>query len=870
MIFSLGKTVLGFVALMGAVFLFSPPTPVLSAAAGHVVISQVQITGGSGQTTRDFIELYNPTETTLDLSGWKLRKKTKTGTESSVRVFESGKIIPAHGYFLWANSENGYYMSVSADASSTATLAEDNSIALLNASSTLVDALAWGIGHVNPFVEGTAFSSNPGANQALVRRPNDGNGNGEDTDNNTNDFLLATSSPRNSQSAPPPPPPPDSPPPEPPPQPPANPSGNENVQIFINEFLSDPGQNEKEWVELYNAGNRALDLTGWRIEEGSEEETKLSGLISARDYFLVESPKGNLNNAGDIIQLFDYDGSLQDKVAYGSWDDGNKFDNAPVAYDGKSVGRLIGTNTGNNKTDFAPTLRPTPRADNLFGVISANLNQSTQSYSSLSSASIILNEILPNPKGSDQDKEFVELKNVSADNVSLGGWKLTNRGGSSYALPATSTIPAGSFLVVSRQSSRLALKNTGGEALELYDAANHLVDKAVYEDEAADDLSYNRLSSTSTVWQWSKALTPGRENIINTPNLAPQIFVVLPNALLAGEEAVFDASDTFDSDDEDLNFQWELEGGIKAEGDSFIYVFEKAGSYGLILKVTDSHGNKVEKKMTVKVTDDNAPEVLKSAESVKSESGVTKGSSGGRVCVRGNVSVLPGVFSSQTFYIFDSAEQSGWPVYMFKKDFPPLTVGDLVEACGEFGSYQGYERLKTKTRFDFRPLAQNQKIEPLVFGVGDITEENLFALVKISAEVLETGSGYFYLGDDEGEIKAQLKKNIDWKKGLLKAGEKAEVTGIIGKSKNELVLWPLSAESIKVTAGKEASEASAILGSKKKYWAAGGGGAVSLFLAFLGRGKSALLKSVAAGFISKAAFWKKRDDNFPPLTPPPV
>ncbi|MEK7508902.1 MAG: lamin tail domain-containing protein, partial [Patescibacteria group bacterium] len=90
MIFSLGKTVLGFVALMGAVFLFSPPTPVLSAAAGHVVISQVQITGGSGQTTRDFIELYNPTETTLDLSGWKLRKKTKTGTESSVRVFESG------------------------------------------------------------------------------------------------------------------------------------------------------------------------------------------------------------------------------------------------------------------------------------------------------------------------------------------------------------------------------------------------------------------------------------------------------------------------------------------------------------------------------------------------------------------------------------------------------------------------------------------------------------------------------------------------------------------------------------------------------------------------------------------------------------
>lgn len=668
-----------------------------------------------------------------------------------------------------------------------------------------------------------------------------------------------------------PPPPTDSPPPEAPPAPPApGANSNEDVKIFINEFLSDPGQNEKEWVELYNAGSRTLDLTGWRIEEGSEEETKLSGLISAHDYFLVESPKGNLNNAGDIIQLFDYNGSLQDKTAYGSWDDGNKFDNAPVAYDGKSVGRLIGINTGNNKTDFVLTLRPTPRADNLFGVISSNTNPVAQSYSSFSSASVILNEILPNPKGSDQDKEFVELKNISADNVNLAGWKLTNRGGSSYALPATSTIPAGSFLVLSRKDSRLALKNTGGDALELYDPANHLVDKVIYEDGAADDLSYNRLSATSTTWQWSNALTPGRENIINIPNLAPQIFVVLPNVLLAGEEAVFDASDTFDPDDEDLNFQWELEGGIKAEGDVFIYVFEKAGSYSLILKVSDGHSNKVEKKMTIKVTDDES----KVSMSTKSESekkveggqpGADSGATGGRVCVRGAVSVLPGVFSSQTFYIFDTAEQNGWPVYMFKKDFPLLSIGDAIEACGELRNYQGYQRLKTKSRADIRQLAQNQKIEPLVFGIGEIAEENLFALVKISGEALEAGSGYFYIGDDDGELLARLKKNIEWKKGLVKTGERVEVTGIIGKSKNELNIWPLSVEDIKVTVGQEESRPTAALGGRKKYWAAGGGGVISLFLAFLGRSKSAFLKSALAGFISKAAFWKKKDDNFPPL-----
>ncbi|MCG2701245.1 helix-hairpin-helix domain-containing protein, partial [Candidatus Parcubacteria bacterium] len=43
--------------------------------------------------------------------------------------------------------------------------------------------------------------------------------------------------------------------------------------IVINEFVSDPTDNDVEWIELYNNTNKEIDLTDWTIEEGSEAKT---------------------------------------------------------------------------------------------------------------------------------------------------------------------------------------------------------------------------------------------------------------------------------------------------------------------------------------------------------------------------------------------------------------------------------------------------------------------------------------------------------------------------------------------------------------------------------------------------------------------
>src|SRR3989344_5067595 len=79
----------------------------------HVVISEVQINGANAN--QDFVELYNPTNSIVDLNGWQLRRKDSAGTDSSLVLIGAGKTIPAHGFFLWANSQSGYGTSVKAD-----------------------------------------------------------------------------------------------------------------------------------------------------------------------------------------------------------------------------------------------------------------------------------------------------------------------------------------------------------------------------------------------------------------------------------------------------------------------------------------------------------------------------------------------------------------------------------------------------------------------------------------------------------------------------------------------------------------------------------------------------------------------------------
>ncbi len=162
-----------------------------SVLAETLLIVEVQIAGDS--VDNDFIKIYNLSSHDLDIKGYKLRKKSSDGKEYSITTIGTNPknfrntVIPAKGYFIWANSKNDFYLAARADVWSSATLAKNNSIALLNPEGIILDALTWGENQ-NPFVRGIFYPENPGANQQLKRKLS--NGTYQDTNNNSQDFYL--------------------------------------------------------------------------------------------------------------------------------------------------------------------------------------------------------------------------------------------------------------------------------------------------------------------------------------------------------------------------------------------------------------------------------------------------------------------------------------------------------------------------------------------------------------------------------------------------------------------------------------------------------------------------------------------------------
>lgn len=154
-------------------------------ASKNILIAEVRIAGAS--TTNDFIKIYNTETFSVDMSGWKLKKKTNSGKEYSIRVFPDGSLIPARGIFLWANSQNNFAASVGADVSSAEAIAADNSIALFDSAGVIADAVAWG-SSTRPYVEEFPYPINPPAKKNLARKFSGGAM--QDTNNNSADFEI--------------------------------------------------------------------------------------------------------------------------------------------------------------------------------------------------------------------------------------------------------------------------------------------------------------------------------------------------------------------------------------------------------------------------------------------------------------------------------------------------------------------------------------------------------------------------------------------------------------------------------------------------------------------------------------------------------
>ncbi len=105
--------------------------------------------------------------------------------------------------------------------------------------------------------------------------------------------------------------------------------GSSDVRINEVAWMGTSNSTGDEWIELYNAGTVAQDLTGWTLTATSGNiSVTLLGTIGAGAYFLLERTDdtsvptvvadqiytGGLSNSGEVLELRDPDGVLVDTV----------------------------------------------------------------------------------------------------------------------------------------------------------------------------------------------------------------------------------------------------------------------------------------------------------------------------------------------------------------------------------------------------------------------------------------------------------------------------------------------------------------------------------------------------------------------------
>ncbi|WP_309123197.1 chitobiase/beta-hexosaminidase C-terminal domain-containing protein [Paenibacillus sp.] len=185
--------------------------------AGHLVISEVYGGGGnSGSTWRsDFIELYNPTETAVNVTGWTIQYASSSGSFSlaSNMYVELTGIVAPHGYYLVKAADgSGGNVSLPSpdDEGGIAMAAGSGKVALVSNGEAIAgkddpDVVDFvGYGGAGAY-EGSGGTPTPSSSVSAQRKSDaagyvPGQGNGYDANDNKTDFFTAAPTPRNAAS----------------------------------------------------------------------------------------------------------------------------------------------------------------------------------------------------------------------------------------------------------------------------------------------------------------------------------------------------------------------------------------------------------------------------------------------------------------------------------------------------------------------------------------------------------------------------------------------------------------------------------------------------------------------------------------------
>ena len=383
--------------------------------ADALVINEVDSTDAD---PADWIEIMNTAILDVDASGLILRDSDDTHTF----VIPAGTVIPAGGFEVFVVDDE----ATLGDAAFG--LSGDDSARLFAADgTTLIDEYAWSGGHA-----ATSYGRCP-----------DGTGEFELTASVTKGAANDCTPPVGA------------------------------ADIVITEVSSDPNP---DWVELYNAGDAAVDISGWKVRDSDlgMEALKPGTVVPARSYLLLTNGVDFSFGLGkgDQFHLYLADGvTLIDETTW------------PDEHTTPSWGRCP-----DESGAFGYTAAPTPGEPN--------------DCPTASSADLVLNEVESSGEGSD----WIELYNPTMVDLDATGLVAKDSGeGNTVTLPSGSIVQAGGY----RAMDVTGLGGSDSARLFTADGMT-LIDETSWTTHA--DETWGRCPDGTGAFGETDAATPGAAN----------------------------------------------------------------------------------------------------------------------------------------------------------------------------------------------------------------------------------------------------------------------------------------------------------------------------------------------------------------------
>jgi hypothetical protein len=499
----------------------SPEPPPTSYPPLTVLINEVAWAGTFASASDEWMELLNTSNLAIDLEGWLL---TDGG---DIQIQLSGTIAP-RSFFLLERSDDRSVLSVAADQVYTGSLRNSGEhLQLLDPSGGLIDSAdgssSWPAGDAvgRESMErwgGFDRPGNWGTFNGLQGSDIDADGNRiPGTPRRINSILLgATPSPTAIPSTSP----------EPP----------TSGAVLINEiaWAGTRASASDEWIELLNTTLTAIPIDGWILSDGADIHVRLSGLIPAGGFYLLERTDdhtvsdmtanivytGSLNNGGERLMLSDPNGNLIDSANRhgGSWPGGDAESHASMErWGGADQSGSWGTFTGyfsSGRDAAGGWIQGTPGQPN-----SILFPTPTPTWIP---GRIVVNEVLIRPHydwegtgGVNPKDEFIELMNRGPHPVNLRGWYLDdvpNGGSKPYEL-RNLVLEPGEFIAYFRTWTGIALNDTG-DTVRVLAPDGRVIDSVSYLKVRAYNLSYGRLPDGSRHMRYGLWPTPNRENLL--------------------------------------------------------------------------------------------------------------------------------------------------------------------------------------------------------------------------------------------------------------------------------------------------------------------------------------------------------------------